>query len=38
MGAEPRILFDRTSSFGRTLVIDEGTRRVMRFEKRAARG
>jgi spermidine synthase len=27
----PRIVFDRTSSFGRVLVIDEGARRVMRF-------
>jgi spermidine synthase len=27
----PRIVFDRTSSFGRVLVIDEGPRRVMRF-------
>jgi spermidine synthase len=29
--AQPRIIFDRTSSFGRVLVIDEGPRRVMRF-------
>src|SRR6478609_3662817 len=27
----PRIVFDRTSRFGRVLVIDEGPRRVMRF-------
>jgi len=27
----PRIIFDRTSTFGRVLVIDEGPRRTMRF-------
>jgi spermidine synthase len=30
-GQAPRIVFDRTSSFGRVLVIDDGPRRVMRF-------
>ena len=34
--APPRIIFDRTSSFGRVLVIDEGPRRVMRFGSSSA--
>ena len=29
--SRPRIVFDRTSGYGRVLVIDEGPRRVMRF-------
>jgi spermidine synthase len=29
--ARPRVVFDRTSRYGRVLVIDEGPRRVMRF-------